>query len=390
MLKKLTSFVLLLAVLTAVCCGCFSPDTQRESSEMETTAETTAEQTTEETTASDTTEITEPIETTTEACRHRYEKIVKVPADEENEGLAEYVCSLCGNSYTEVIPKVKSIKVLAVGNSFSEDTTAYLWYICNAAGYNDIVIANLYIGSCSLDMHWDNIRTGANAYTYYRCTTGRWETIKNKSVAYALADADWDFITIHQKGNDSGNPGSYGNLSNILNYLDRNKPNKDTKIYWNMTWAYREGPDLYPGRYGTNQMNMYQSIVSTVRNVVVKNSKIDGVIPCGTVIQNLRTSYVKDNLLTAGDGFHLSTSYGRYATGLAWFAYLTGEPIDDITWVPGGHKSLSKHLDVIHEAVNNALKTPYAVTQSVYKTSPVAALSPLERAVLPDWRRRVV
>ena len=51
----------------------------------------------------------------------------------------------------------KSIKILAVGNSFSVDAMQYLWNVMNSAGYTDITLGNLYIGGCSLDTHWSNI-----------------------------------------------------------------------------------------------------------------------------------------------------------------------------------------------------------------------------------------
>jgi len=364
-MKKLLSLVLVLMMTAALFCGCgHTPDPPADMTSAET--ESSASESTETTLAPETTseETTAPPETT--ACSHRYEKTVVTPADKEHEGLAEFVCALCGDTYTQVIPKIKSIKILAIGNSFSSDTMEYLYYICRAAGYTEIVLGNLYIGSCSLDMHWDNIKSGAGAYIYYKNNAGVWMPNKDKSLSYGLRDEDWDFITLQQKGNDSGNPSSYGNLGNIVNYLTKNKTNENAKIYWHMTWAYH--PDMFPGRYGANQAGMYRSIVSTVQNVILKTKGIDGVIPCGTVVQNLRSSYVGEALTR--DGFHLSYDYGRYSTSLCWFTVLTGESIDELDWVPGNRKFLAEHFAVIREAVGNAVKSPYAVTQSNYKTAP--------------------
>lgn len=44
------------------------------------------------------------------------------------------------------------MKILAIGNSFSQDATRYLQDIAASAGEN-LFVRNLYIGGCSLEMH---------------------------------------------------------------------------------------------------------------------------------------------------------------------------------------------------------------------------------------------
>ena len=48
------------------------------------------------------------------------------------------------------------MKILAIGNSFSEDATTYLHQIGEAAGVKNQIV-NLYIGGCPLETHWENI-----------------------------------------------------------------------------------------------------------------------------------------------------------------------------------------------------------------------------------------
>lgn len=47
---------------------------------------------------------------------------------------------------------MNTLKILAIGNSFSEDATRYLHQLANAAGI-DTKIVNLYIGGCPLERH---------------------------------------------------------------------------------------------------------------------------------------------------------------------------------------------------------------------------------------------
>ena len=54
-------------------------------------------------------------------------------------------------------------KILAIGNSFSEDATYYLHQLTKAARISTRVV-NLYIGGCSLERHWQNMESGEAAY----------------------------------------------------------------------------------------------------------------------------------------------------------------------------------------------------------------------------------
>ncbi|MBE6806332.1 MAG: DUF4886 domain-containing protein, partial [Ruminococcaceae bacterium] len=272
-----------------------------------------------------------------------------------------------------------SLKVLAIGNSFSEDATRYLWDICNDAGIADLTIANMYIGGCSLDTHWENLQTDAAAYRYDKNTTGSFERTQGYKLSDALADEDWDVITIQQASWMSSDASTYTNLENILNKIKETNPN--AKILWHATWSYAVG-------YGSTttdvkQMEMYNNIISAVHSEVLTQEHIDGVIPSGTAIQNMRTSYIGDWLNR--DGTHMSEGYGRYTTAMTWFAAITGCSINDIDWVTNNYTAEFKldgvvidsstrdkvtDLKVVKEAVKNAIKNPYSVTESYYTVQP--------------------
>ena len=57
------------------------------------------------------------------------------------------------------------IKILAIGNSFSEDATHYLYQMAQVDNV-DMKVVNLNIGGCSLEQHWNNIRVNASEYRY--------------------------------------------------------------------------------------------------------------------------------------------------------------------------------------------------------------------------------
>ena len=258
----------------------------------------------------------------------------------------------------------KSLKILAIGNSFSVDAMEHLAVILKDAGYEEIVLGNLYIGGCSLTTHKGNIRTGAEAYEFYTNTGNGWSS-KKSNIESGIIFAEWDVITIQQVSQDSGKPETFTYLNDILDYVrtTASEFNPDVKILWHMTWAY-QGNSTHSGfaNYGKSQKTMYEAITGAVKSDIIPNGRIDGFIPSGTAIQNLRTSYFGDTLTR--DGYHLSYDIGRYTAALMWYKQITGADISGITAVPDKFPGIAEHLPAIKEAVNNAFANNLEVTKS--------------------------
>ncbi len=86
----------------------------------------------------------------------------------------------------EVIPS-GSIKILAIGNSFSTDCMQYLWQMLRGAGYDEVILGNLYYGGCSLAQHLGFARADSESYTYYKNTNGTWGSTGNDKLSRGLA-----------------------------------------------------------------------------------------------------------------------------------------------------------------------------------------------------------
>ena len=265
-------------------------------------------------------------------------------------------------------PAKKSISVLAIGNSFSVDGMEYLYQILKEDGAEEIVLGNLYIGGCSLATHAGNFAGNNAAYTYYKNTTGTWTSTASYKPWAALQERDWDYITMQQASGDSGVESTYEPyIGNILNIVKANCPGAE--LVWHMTWAYQGNSthSSFP-KYGSNQMTMYNAIVSAVKNKVLTRTEYARVIPSGTAVQNLRTSLYGDNVTR--DGYHMSYDAGRYVTALTWAGTLWGTDPNAISWQPASYSYSDVQLAAIKEAAANALKTPYEVTASVYPPDP--------------------
>lgn len=257
-----------------------------------------------------------------------------------------------------------TLKVLAIGNSFSEDGLEYLYKIAHDYGVKDIVIGNMCIDGASLETHVSSYENNYYNYKYKKNNSDNWEISTGKALLFGLQDEDWDIIAIQQVSGSSGRPLTYEPyLGKLITFVNENKTNPWAKVYWHMTWAYQNDSTHkdFP-LYNKNQMTMYEAIINTTQTLISTNALISGIIPAGTTIQNLRTSYLGDTL--TNDGYHLHLPKGRYAAAMTWFKYITNLSIENITYRPLGLNELD--LANIKEAVNNAINNPFIVTNSTY------------------------
>lgn len=254
----------------------------------------------------------------------------------------------------------KTLKILAIGNSFSTDSMQYLYQIMKDGGVEEIVLGNLYYAGCSLDQHMSFAKADSASYKYYKNTTGEWKLTENYKMSQALADEKWDYVSLQQTSKTCGLTNSYGKLGGLIDIVKAACP--EAKLIWNMTWAYQQDSthSSFPN-YKNDQMTMYNMIVDVVKEVITPLS-FDIVIPCMTSIQNARTSFMGDTLTR--DGYHMDYYIGRYIVGLTWYAAITGGSVDDIKYNPSTGKITDDMLRAAKEAVKEAIKTPLAVTQS--------------------------
>ena len=256
----------------------------------------------------------------------------------------------------------KSLKVLAIGNSFSTDCMEYLYQIAKDGGVEEIVLGNLYYGGCSLQQHLGFAKADSPEYTYYKNTTGKWDSTKGFKMSAAIADEDWDFITLQQTSKTCGLTSSYGKtLTDLVDYV-RSK-NSTATLVWNATWAYQQDSthSSFPN-YGKDQMKMYSMILDCVNQCILPETRFELVIPCMTSIQNARTSFMGDTLTR--DGYHMDYNIGRYIVGLTYYAALTNAPIEGITYNPSTTQITADMMKAAKEAVTAAIKAPMEVTKS--------------------------
>lgn len=222
------------------------------------------------------------------------------------------------------------IKILFIGNSFSEDASRYLEEI----GGGELYVRNAAIGGCSLERHARNVEENLQDYSYQKDS----EHIRMITVREALLEDAWDYVSIQQVSTDSGLIESYEPYIGILiDEIRRCAPG--AKIVFHRTWAYEYG-SAHPmySNYSCDTDLMNDMIEQTVRTVCEKYS-----LP---VIQSGRAVYKAYNtpefdircggMSITRDSFHLSFDYGRYLAGLMAYKFFTGKPATRVAFSPEG------------------------------------------------------
>ena len=96
-----------------------------------------------------------------------------------------------------MISEGKMLKILAIGNSFSQDATANIELLCD-----ELYVRNLCIGGCSLERHCHEAESGAANYSYQE--NGEQCVIGGRTLEWALKAEKWDALLAQMKENAPG------------------------------------------------------------------------------------------------------------------------------------------------------------------------------------------
>ncbi len=232
------------------------------------------------------------------------------------------------------------IKVLSIGNSFSQDAQRYLHQIAENEGV-ELQCENLYIGGCSLARHWENIEADAAAYDleHFGRSTGEHISIKD-----ALLRENWDYITLQQVSHASYKKESFEPYLGQLNaYMRSHIPN--AKIFIHQTWAYEQDSERLQSTGFKDAHQMMAQIKETyawAMNII----HADGLIPSGEAMMAALDSGISK---IHRDTFHADLGFGRYLLGCTWYMTLTGRNVSGGA-IPLDVESEECNIEIVRKA----------------------------------------
>ena len=214
--------------------------------------------------------------------------------------------------------KGKVMKILAIGNSFSQDFFRYLSAVARAEGVR-IDTLNLYIGGCSLRTHYINMLD--DRFDYSAEFNGATTYLKT-SIGAALKSADWDIVSLQQVSNLSPKFDSYTPyIEALAEYVKKCCPK--AKIYIHQTWAYEEGSKrLIEEMKFEHSVQMYEKLADAYDKAATAVNAV-GIVRSGEAMIKAQELGLKLHR----DTYHASLGVGRYLLALNWYKTLTGRDI---------------------------------------------------------------
>jgi hypothetical protein len=287
-------------------------------------------------------------------------------------------------SAAEAPKSAKTVRLLTVGNSFSQNATKYLDALTKAAG-NVLIHQPIVVGGASLELHWGR----AAAHEQDPQSTNGYYSNK-QSLKQMLAAQPWDFVTIQQASIKSHDVATYRPFAKQLHdYVKQQAPKAEVLIH--QTWAYRVDDPRFAvttpkaGQPAT-QADMYRMLTSAY-TTIARELGIR-LIPVGDAfhladtdpkwgyrpdanhdIKNKdqaappdqkhslhvgwRMTKQKDNTTKLSMDGHHANMAGEYLGACVWYEVLLGESVVGNGFVtPGLDKSYARFLqETAHKAV---------------------------------------
>lgn len=180
-----------------------------------------------------------------------------------------------------------SLKLLTIGNSFSNDALGYLPNIAKA-GNKQLLVGRASLGGCSLERHARHLREAEAGDPKGKAYDGR-------SLPEILASQPWDIVTIQQWSQLSFKPETFQpHADELIAAIRKLAPTAEIVVH--QTWAYREDHDWFKKSDGFTPAKMYEGARDTYKNFA--DGKGFRVLPVGDALnlarQTPRWTFVPD------------------------------------------------------------------------------------------------
>jgi len=264
--------------------------------------------------------------------------------------------------------KGKTVRVLTVGNSFSQNATHYLGEIAKAAG-DTLILHGDNVGGSSMELHWGKVQSFEKDPSD---KNGLYSG--GKSLRDDLKGAHWDFVTIQQASLKSHDVATYRPFAKQLaDYIHQHAP--DATLLLHETWEYRADDSRFAAKEPKagepkTQDEMYAGLASAyaaiakelgVRRIPVgdafhlanhdakwgyrapaspvdaKNAKL-GEVPEQVHSLNVGWKWGKQKdgtMKLTMDGHHANTA-GEFLGACVWYEVLFGRSVEGDAFVPPG------------------------------------------------------
>ena len=173
----------------------------------------------------------------------------------------------------------KTVRVLAVGNSFSANALHYFGDIVQASG-NRVIAKNAMIGGCDFERHMRH----ADAFEANPSDPNGHPYPGGQSLKELLTEQRWDYVTIQQASPKSFRPETFHpHADRLMAYIKKYAPQAEIVIH--ETWAYRDDHSFW-GQTNLNADVMYKGVRAAYDGLAKETGC--RLIPCGDAMEAAR------------------------------------------------------------------------------------------------------
>ena len=253
-----------------------------------------------------------------------------------------------------------TLRILAIGNSFTQDACEQDLYSFFEAAGRPVIIAYHWKGGATLQQHYEWAVAGEEQSLYRKIADGRKQPSRHIPLSEALADEPWDVVAFQQQSEAAARRETIDPwLGKLVKYVRKRTP-RGVRLMYFQTWAYDERSTGHWMTFGHLNKDMYPLLMSVSREFSEKY-KLE-VIPVGTAVQNSRTSFNMLGVIRRGD--HLNITFGRYLAAATWYEAITGQDCRELDPAPA---TLPNHIrrEMARKCAHYACLQPYEVTSMV-------------------------
>lgn len=269
-------------------------------------------------------------------------------------------------------PEAAQVRLLTVGNSFSENALHYLPDLAKAGGKN-LLVGRASLGGHSFEQHVKYLQAyeanHADPVGSPYAVPAFLPTDKKKiSLSEILASQKWTHITIQQYSAFSFKEETFEPYAGILvEYLRKKAPGAEILVH--ETWAYRQDSKLFTKEF--TQQDMYAKLKANYEKLAARyglrilpsgdalqaarqtprwtfvfpDPKFDyanpaaGTLPDQTGSLNVGWRWSKDKKTgapTFGLDANHANAYGEYLAGAVWYEVLFKDNVEKANFAPEG------------------------------------------------------
>lgn len=261
-----------------------------------------------------------------------------------------------------VVPDNTTLRVLTLGNSFSENTSVYASEIADNLGL-ELTFGYLKFPSCSIGQYLEAAQNDWSLFKFqYTSPNGTRTTVKNEasafdaassdsathaSIAEALNFTDWDVVVFQMDSYNSLAASSFDALPALIEYVKGFEPNAKLMLHEVWSWGIWDGSDAYKNFANIKANTEAAAIASDI-----------AIIPSGLSFENAREALGSYTILNDTDQgvYQHANAYGCYVAGATYVATLFGVEIPANTFDGHTYVDNNGYVQTLNAAVNAAVK----------------------------------